>query len=327
MSSGIGGRSKPTLAKPTLYEVLGVPSNATPVEIKKAYHKLALELHPDKHAASDSGMDGKEATQKFQVLQESYAILSDSVKRRDYDDFGTCSSDDLSEHLFAKYAHLIRPSFDAQDIDSYVSGYLGSVQEVEDLRQVVAKGDLLHLFDEMIGAEPDDVERYINILRRESLLPSEETAAKLRRKAKAVARRNAKEAEEVVAARAAASASSHKAPATPKALTGASSSSSSTTGTGAQKSSRIAASGLSDLAAIIAQRQAGRQQGIAGLSPEGPLAHAMREAETGESPSGGRGSKTVAKKSAKAASAPKKTAKASPKTTSMKKTAAVGVKK
>lgn len=57
------------------YAVLGVPKNATPDEIKKAYRKLASQHHPDK------GGD----TAKFQQVQEAYAVLSDPEKRNLHD--------------------------------------------------------------------------------------------------------------------------------------------------------------------------------------------------------------------------------------------------
>ncbi len=64
------------------YEVLQVSKNATTAEIKKAYRKLALKYHPDKNPGD------KEAEEKFKLINEAYAVLSDEEKRRVYDLYG-----------------------------------------------------------------------------------------------------------------------------------------------------------------------------------------------------------------------------------------------
>ena len=64
------------------YEVLQVSKNATTTEIKKAYRKLALKYHPDKNQGD------KEAEEKFKVINEAYAVLSDDEKRSIYDRYG-----------------------------------------------------------------------------------------------------------------------------------------------------------------------------------------------------------------------------------------------
>ena len=63
------------------YEVLGVSKNADETELKKAFRSLARKYHPDKNDAPD-------ADEKFKEIQEAYAVLSDSEKRRNYDRFG-----------------------------------------------------------------------------------------------------------------------------------------------------------------------------------------------------------------------------------------------
>ena len=63
------------------YEVLEVSKDADEKELKKAFRSLARKYHPDKNDAPD-------ADEKFKEIQEAYAVLSDSEKRRNYDRFG-----------------------------------------------------------------------------------------------------------------------------------------------------------------------------------------------------------------------------------------------
>lgn len=65
------------------YEVLGLPRECTADEIRSAYRKLALQLHPDKLV--QSGLSQSEATAKFQELAQAYEILSDPKERAWYD--------------------------------------------------------------------------------------------------------------------------------------------------------------------------------------------------------------------------------------------------
>ncbi|MCH7730603.1 DnaJ domain-containing protein [Patescibacteria group bacterium] len=70
-------------AKSEYYDILGVSKSSSQDEIKKAYRKQALEWHPDKHK------DNKDAAERrFKEINEAYQILSDSQKRRAYDQFG-----------------------------------------------------------------------------------------------------------------------------------------------------------------------------------------------------------------------------------------------
>ena len=70
------------MSKRDYYEILEVSRNATPEELKKAYRKQALSWHPDRNPGN------KEAEEKFKEAAEAYEILSDSDKRRRYDQFG-----------------------------------------------------------------------------------------------------------------------------------------------------------------------------------------------------------------------------------------------
>jgi curved DNA-binding protein len=64
------------------YSILGVTKNATDAEIKKAFRKLAVKLHPDKNQGD------KTAEEKFKEVNEAYEVLSDPEKRKKYDRYG-----------------------------------------------------------------------------------------------------------------------------------------------------------------------------------------------------------------------------------------------
>ncbi len=67
------------------YAVLGVPRDAAEAEIKKAYRKLAMEFHPDRHAHE---RDKEKAEVKFKEITEAYEVLRDADKRAAYDRYG-----------------------------------------------------------------------------------------------------------------------------------------------------------------------------------------------------------------------------------------------
>ncbi len=71
--------------KKDYYEVLGVDRGCTEEELKKSYRKLSKKHHPDLNPNDTASED------KFKEISEAYEVLSDSNKRRQYDQFGHSS--------------------------------------------------------------------------------------------------------------------------------------------------------------------------------------------------------------------------------------------
>jgi curved DNA-binding protein len=65
-----------------LYAILGVPKTADADVVKKAYRKLAAQLHPDKNPGN------KSAESRFKEVNHAYDVLGDAKKRKLYDEFG-----------------------------------------------------------------------------------------------------------------------------------------------------------------------------------------------------------------------------------------------
>ena len=91
------------------YELLGVARDADDAEVKRAFRRLARELHPDVSEAPD-------AEQRFREVVEAYEVLSNSERRQMYDRFG---HDGLRSGGF-------QPStFDLGDLSDLFSAFFG----------------------------------------------------------------------------------------------------------------------------------------------------------------------------------------------------------
>ena len=76
------------MANKDYYSILGVNRNASEDEIKKAFKKLAMQLHPDKQQGK-SEAEKKAAEEQFKDVNEAYSVLSNKDKRKQYDLYGT----------------------------------------------------------------------------------------------------------------------------------------------------------------------------------------------------------------------------------------------
>jgi molecular chaperone DnaJ len=106
-----------------LYEILGVPRDASDEDIKKAYRRLAREYHPDVNA-------DPEAEQRFKEVAGAYEILSDADKRARYDAYGHGGPVEMP---FGDISDLFEAFFGTGTFGRRRSGPRTRVQRGEDL--------------------------------------------------------------------------------------------------------------------------------------------------------------------------------------------------
>lgn len=71
---------------PDYYKALGVSQSATQAEIKKAWHRLARQYHPDAQRGK-SDAERKAAEDRMKEINEAYSVIGDEEKRRKYDEY------------------------------------------------------------------------------------------------------------------------------------------------------------------------------------------------------------------------------------------------
>ncbi|XP_076914442.1 chaperone protein dnaJ 6-like [Bidens hawaiensis] len=158
------GQSSSDSNDKTLYEILGVKKTASQQEIKKAYHKLALRLHPDKNPGDE------DAKEKFQQLQKVISILGDEEKRAVYDQTGCVDDADLAGDMAQNLKDYFRSMYKKvteADIEEFESNYRGSESEKNDLIVLYKKykGRMDRLFCSMLCSDPKlDSHRFKDIL-------------------------------------------------------------------------------------------------------------------------------------------------------------------
>ncbi|XP_013385220.1 dnaJ homolog subfamily C member 9 [Lingula anatina] len=187
-----------------LYEVLGLTKASSASEVKRGYHKLSLQVHPDRVKPREKTL----ATKKFQALGKVYSILSDKEKRAVYDETGEVDDEnDISQDRdWYDYWRLLFAKISVSDIKQFEENYKESEEELNDLKAAYVdyEGDMDEIIDSVLCASVEDEPRFRNILTeliKRKELPSfkkfakESRAKKDARKRKAQA--EAQEAEEL----------------------------------------------------------------------------------------------------------------------------------
>jgi len=144
-----------------LYQVLGLVKEANSQQIKKAYHKVSLSVHPDR-----VGEEGRElATKKFQCIGAVYSILSDEARRGLYDECGEVDdeNDPLSENKdWEEYWRILFPKVTQKDIEEFEKKYKGSEEEKEDIKKAYleGEGDMNFILDSVLLSTVEDEDRF-----------------------------------------------------------------------------------------------------------------------------------------------------------------------
>lgn len=170
-----------------LYTVLSLQKGASPDAVKKAYRKLALVYHPDKHANA-SEKTKEESLIRFQQIGFAYAVLSDPKRKARYDStgktdegFDLCAGEDgwqtYFEELFDRvtrgkldemkqeYQGISRftPQCKVSNVNLY---WLGSAEEINDLKEAYnnTSGDFVEIMSYIPHSTHEDEPRFITII-------------------------------------------------------------------------------------------------------------------------------------------------------------------
>ncbi|CDR88769.1 related to DnaJ protein [Sporisorium scitamineum] len=155
-----------------LYGTLGVAKEATQEEIKKAYKKLALKFHPDKVLSNAASAGGQDAIQQFQKIGFAYAVLSDEVRRREFDNTGSTKElmvgeGDADFDWNEYFKELWTGEVSRQTLDDFKKKYQNSAEEKEDILDAYneTEGDLAGVFERVpCGEFLADEDRFIGII-------------------------------------------------------------------------------------------------------------------------------------------------------------------
>ncbi|XP_047681785.1 dnaJ homolog subfamily C member 9 isoform X2 [Prionailurus viverrinus] len=112
-----------------LYRVLGVRREASDSEVRRGYHKVSLQVHPDRVGEDDK----EDATRRFQILGKVYSVLSDKEQRALYNEQGTVDEDSDALNQDRDWETYWRLLFKKGDMDQIMESVL-CVQYTEEPR-------------------------------------------------------------------------------------------------------------------------------------------------------------------------------------------------
>lgn len=114
------------------YDLLGIPPSATSLEIKKAYRKAAIRLHPDKNP------NNPQAAEMFQEVGEAYQVLSNEQLRSKYDQYGKQES--MPSEGFEDPTEFFSMIFGGEAFKDWI-GELSLLQELTKTAELSGFGD------------------------------------------------------------------------------------------------------------------------------------------------------------------------------------------
>ncbi|KAM7363896.1 J domain-containing protein CG6693 [Cochliomyia hominivorax] len=191
-----------------VYKLFGIEKTAAEKDIKKAYYKLSLLVHPDRVPETQK----EAATEKFKLLSKLYQILTDKDKRALYDEQGIIDDDDDNlEGKLNNWLELWRKLFKPlteEDINNYEKSYVGSDLEKTDIKKAYlgGKGCINYMINCVPFMKVEDEPRIQEIVKKmiaDGEVPeyktfTEEPEQKRKKRYKKYARES-KEAEEIKA--------------------------------------------------------------------------------------------------------------------------------
>lgn len=131
--------------------------------VKKAYHRLSLQVHPDR--VTDSKKE--EATEKFKVLTKITNVLIDLNKRATYDEKGIIDEGNEADCDWSKNWLEVVKQFGYSENENFNECYVGSEKEKSDVRKAYldGKGSLNFMLKSVPFMTVEDQPRIIEIVR------------------------------------------------------------------------------------------------------------------------------------------------------------------
>lgn len=119
------------------YEILNISPNATLKEIKKAYHNLALDCHPDRVIEEQK----LEAEAKFKEVVEAYYVLSDPEKRKIIDQHFNVNKDSFEKkkHYYSSFDYSKQTASDSEYYDDFLKSIFGEYYNFRDFEAYSAE--------------------------------------------------------------------------------------------------------------------------------------------------------------------------------------------